>query len=63
MAGPTSSGTSISVGNGYYQIRNEASGLVLDNSLSATEGTPIDQFQADYEPNQYWQVPLPRTRR
>src|SRR5271165_1405517 len=31
----------ISVGNGYYQIRNEASGLVLDNSLSTTEGTPI----------------------
>ena len=48
----------ISVGNGYYQIRNEASGKVLDNSLSATEGTPIDQFQGDYEPNQYWQVPL-----
>jgi hypothetical protein len=39
----------ISVGSGYYEIRNEASGLVLDNSVSFTEGTPIDQFQGDDE--------------
>jgi hypothetical protein len=44
------------VGNGNYFIQNEASHLVLDNSLSTSDGTPIDQFQSYGGPNQQWQV-------
>ena len=44
------------VGNGNYEIRNEASGLVLDNSFSTTEGTVIDQFQPYGDMNQQWQL-------
>jgi hypothetical protein len=45
--------------SGYY-IVNEASGKVLDNSLSTINGTPIDQWQLYGGSNQQWNlVPLP----
>jgi hypothetical protein len=39
---------------GDYEIRNEASDLVLDNSLSTIAGTNIDQFQPYGYSNQQW---------
>jgi hypothetical protein len=50
--------------DGNYEIRNEASGLVLDNSFSGSEGTKIDQFQDEFQSsgglnlNQQWQLTL-----
>jgi hypothetical protein len=41
---------------GDYEIRNEASGLVLDNSYSTVGGTRIDQFQQTNTMNQQWQL-------
>ena len=48
----------VPVGNGNYEIRNEASGKVLDNGLSTSEGTKIDQCQPYGGMNQQWQVTL-----
>jgi hypothetical protein len=44
------------VGNGDFMIQNLASQLVLDNSLSTSNGTVIDQWQPERQPsyNQTW---------
>ena len=44
----------VAVGNGNVYIQNEASHLVLDNSLSTSNGTNIDQWQWYGGPNQQW---------
>ena len=48
----------VPVENGNYFIRNEASGLVLDNGLSTSLGTKIGQWQPYGGMNQQWQITL-----
>lgn len=42
--------------NGKFQLQNRASGLMLDNLSSTTDGSNVVQGQSSISPNQQWNV-------
>jgi hypothetical protein len=52
--GPWQTFTAHYEGNGYFEIKNQASGLVMEDRGFGNQGTRVDQWSANGGDNQLW---------